>query len=152
LDAYVASSVKPGVKAKLGMAAYAAAVVYCLRSYSFPEFQVTAGDRTFVATSCLASNAKSYGGGLLFSPDADMSDGLLDIVVLEGQRRLELAWFLFQAWLKKPGIRDWVHRLPAQELKIEGPAGVAVQADGEAAGGLPLTIGLSHSVFPLVAP
>jgi len=151
-DAYVASRVNPGLKAKLGMAAYAAAIVRCLRSYSFPEFQVAADGRTFTATSCIVSNAKSYGGGLLFTPDADMSDGLLDILVLEGRHRLELAWFLIQAWLKKPAIRSWIHRLPAKELRMEGPASVPVQADGELAGGLPLTIGLLRSTFPLVVP
>jgi YegS/Rv2252/BmrU family lipid kinase len=151
-DAYVASRVNPVLKAKLGMAAYAAAIVYCLRSYPFSEFQVTAAGRTFTATSCIASNAKSYGGGLVFTPTADMSDGLLDILILQGRRRLELAWFLIQAWLGKPAVRGWIHRLPAEELKMEGPVDVPVQADGELAGGLPLTIGLSRSIFPLVVP
>ena len=152
IDAYVVSRTSPGLKAKLGMAAYAAAIVDCLRSYSFPEFQVTASGRTFTATSCLASNAKAYGGGLLFCPDADMNDGLLDILVLEGSRRLGLAWFLFQSWLKKPQIREWAHRLQAQTVEMEGPEIVLAQADGELAGGLPLTIGLSRSTFPLVVP
>jgi YegS/Rv2252/BmrU family lipid kinase len=151
-DAYVASSVKPGLKAKLGMGAYAAAIVSCLRSYPFPEFEVKAGGRAFTATSCLVSNAKSYGGGMLFSPDADMSDGQLDILVLEGRRRMAMAGFLFQAWRKKPPIREWAHRLQVQRLEMEGPGTIPVQADGELAGGLPLTIGLLPSTFPLVIP
>ena len=134
------------------MAAYAASIIACLRNYSFPEFQVTAGGRRFVATSCLAANARSYGGGLLFSPGADMSDGYLDILVLEGRRRLELARFLFQAWRKKPESPCWVHRLRAHALRLEGPAGVMVQADGELAGNLPLEIELTPSIFPLVIP
>jgi YegS/Rv2252/BmrU family lipid kinase len=151
-DAYVVSKVKPGFKTRLGMAAYAIAILNCLRSYSFPEFQVVIGDRTFGATSCLACNAKRYGGGLLFCPNADMSDGLLDILILQGQRRLELAHFLFQAWRKKAQIRDWAHRLQARRLRIEGPEGVLIQADGELAGGLPLEIGLAESAFPLIVP
>ncbi len=151
-DAYVASAVRPGAKAVLGMAAYAAAIVRCLRSYRFPEFQVACGKNTFTATSCLASNARSYGGGLLFSPNADMSDGLLDILVLEGRRRLELARFLFQAWRGNAECGGWIHRLRAPALRIEGPADVLIQADGELSGNLPLDIRLEPLIFPLVVP
>jgi diacylglycerol kinase (ATP) len=114
-DAYVASMAKPGLKAKLGIAAYAIAIFNCLKSYPFPEFQVIVGDRTFTATSCLACNAKTYGGGLLFCP-------------------------------------NWVLRMQARALRIEGPEGVLVQADGEIAGGLPLEVGLADSIFPLIVP
>ncbi len=151
-DAQVVASLKPGLKNALGMAAYVAATAACLRSYSFPEFQVIADGRTFTATSCLACNATSYGGGLLFCPRADMSDGLLDILVIEGERRLRLARFLLNAWRGKPETGDWIHRLRVRTLRIEGSAGVPVQADGELAGILPLDISLSNSSFPLVIP
>jgi YegS/Rv2252/BmrU family lipid kinase len=151
-DAYTASRVQPQVKARFGMAAYVPAILHCLRSYAFPEFQVEAGGRVYTATSCLASNTRSYGGGLLLSPDADMCDGVLDVLVLEGRRRLELARFLFLAWCGKAENRVWVHRLRSAELRMEGPPDVPVQADGEQAGGLPLHIRLVPAVFPLVFP
>lgn len=151
-DAYTASMVPAGLKAKIGQAAYAAAILQCLCRYSFPEFQIAAGLKTFAATSCLASNARRYGGGLLFSPDADMSDGVLDILILEGRRRLELARFLFLAWCKRPESRNWIHRVQVAGLKMEGPAQVPIQADGELAGGLPLEIHLEPAAFPLVVP
>lgn len=151
-DAYVVSKVRAGLKSKLGMAAYAVAILECLRSYSFPEFQVSIDDRTFLAASCLACNSKRYGGGLLFLPDADMSDGMLDILVLEGKRRVGLARFLFKAFLKRPERGDWIHRLRSSSLRIEGPKTVLLQADGELAGGLPVDITLTNSAFPLVVP
>jgi diacylglycerol kinase (ATP) len=151
-DAFVVSGVNPGLKKKIGMAAYAAAIVSCLRSYSFPEFQVTLDGRTFTATSCLACNAKKYGGGLLFCPGADMSDGLLDVLILEGRRRLALGSFLLQAWLGKAVTNTWVHRLQARTLHVEGRPGVRVQSDGELAGSLPVEISLIDKAFPLVVP
>ena len=81
-----------------------------------------------------------------------MSDGLLDILVIEGERRLRLARFLLNAWRGKPETGDWIHRLRVRTLRIEGSAGVPVQADGELAGILPLDISLSNSSFPLVIP
>jgi diacylglycerol kinase (ATP) len=151
-DAYVVSRVRSNLKKKLGMAAYAFAILECLRSYSFPEFQVDISGRKFVATSCLACNAKHYGGGLLFCPNADMSDGLLDILILEKQSRLELARFLFFAWCGKPETHNWIHRLRSSAFRIEGPDGVLVQVDGELAGTLPQEIGLANLAFPLVVP
>jgi diacylglycerol kinase (ATP) len=151
-DAYVASSVRPDLKSMIGIGAYAYAIVRCLQNYTFPEFQVIAGDRTYTATSCLACNARSYGGELLFCPDANMYDGLLDILVLEGHRRLDLARFLLKARLHKPETREWIHRFRAESIRIEGPPAVCVQADGEIIDGLPLEITLAHSAFPLVVP
>jgi YegS/Rv2252/BmrU family lipid kinase len=151
-DAYVASNVMPGLKAKLGMAAYAVAIIRCLQSYTFPQFQVVVDNCTFPATSCLASNARSYGGGLLFSPHANMEDGLLDVLIVQGSSRLGLARFLLQAWRGIPETRDWIHRLRARSLRIEGSAQAPVQADGEPVEGLPLDISVIPSTFPLVIP
>ncbi len=151
-DAFVVSQVRPKLKARFGMAAYAVAILECLKRYSFPEFRVDVGGRTFAATSCLACNAKHYGGGLLFCPDADMGDGLLDILILEKQNRFELARFLFLAWLGKPEKRGWIHRVRSSSFKVEGPDEVLVQVDGELAGNLPQEIDLDNSAFPLIIP
>jgi diacylglycerol kinase family enzyme len=148
----VVSRVRSGLKSRLGMAAYAIAILECLRDYSFPEFRVDIGSRSFTATSCLGCNARRYGGGLLFCPDADMSDGLLDILVLERQSRLELARFLFLAWCGRPETHEWIHRIRADGLRIAGPESVPVQVDGELAGGLPVEIGLARSSYTLVVP
>jgi diacylglycerol kinase (ATP) len=151
-DAFVVANVRPGLKKKLGMAAYAAAIVSGLRSYSFPEFQVFVDGRSYTATSCLACNSKSYGGGLLFCPGADMSDGLLDVLILEGNRRLALGCFLLRAWLGNAENQSWIHRMRARKVQIEGGADVLVQTDGELTGSLPLKIGLIDRTFPLVVP
>ena len=151
-DAFVVANVRPGLKKKLGMAAYAAAIVSCLRSYSFPGIQVVVDGRSYAATSCLACNAKSYGGGLLFCPGADMSDGLLDVLILEGNRRVALGCFLLRAWLGNAEVQGWIHRTRAHRMRIEGGAGILVQTDGELAGSLPLEISLIDRTFPLVVP
>jgi diacylglycerol kinase (ATP) len=151
-DAYVVSQVNEKLKSKVGIAAYAFAVVRCLQSYSFPEFQVVTEGRTYTATSCIVANGRRYGGGLLFCPDADMCDGSFDILVLQGRRRLALAWFLLKAWLQMPEKNESIHRFRTDALRIEGPSGVYVQADGELVGGLPLEVTLARSAFPLVFP
>jgi len=149
-DAYVVSKVRPGLKAATGMAAYAAAILGCLQSYPFPEFQVALGGRTYTATSCLLCNARSYGGGLLFCPEADMSDGFLDVLIVQGARRMALAWFLLRAWLGKADSPEWVLRVRADSLKLSGRKGIPVHADGELVAGFPPEIRISPRAFPLV--
>jgi len=151
-DAFVVTKVNAALKKKIGMAAYAAAIVSCLHSYSFPEFQVVVNGRTFTATSCLACNAEKYGGGLLFCPGADMSDGQIDVLILEGRRRVGLGYFLLHAWLGRAVQHSWVHRLRTRSLRIEGAAGIPAQSDGEFAGGLPVEISLIDKAFPLIVP
>ena len=151
-DAYVVSSVNPRLKKMLGKAAFMIEAVRSLCNYTFPEFRIVAGNREFSGTSCLVCNAGSYGGGLLFCPEADMTDGLLDILILQGRRRAELARFLLQAWLGKAATRDWVHRMQAKALKIDGSSEVMVQTDGELAGLLPLEISVAERAFPLAVP
>jgi diacylglycerol kinase (ATP) len=151
-DAYVASSVHEGLKSAIGIGAYALAIARGIQAYSFPEFQVIAKDRVYTATSCLASNGRRYGGDLLFCPDADMCDGQLDILVLQGRGRLALARFLIMARLQRAETREWIHRFRTDVLRVEGPSEVCVQADGESVGGLPLEISLTPSAFSLVAP
>ena len=151
-DAFAVFSARPRLKKRLGMAAYVIAIVECFRNYSFPEFRVEAAGRNFKAASCLVCNAKSYGGGLLFCPDASMDDGLLDILILERSRNVRLAFFLLRAWLQKPQSGEWIHRLQARTVRIEGPGEVLVQTDGELAGCLPLEARLADMRFPLVVP
>lgn len=151
-DAFAVHEARSALKARVGMAAYAVAILECLRGYTFPEFHVSLNGRTFSATSCLACNCRRYGGGLLFCPDADMADGLLDVLVIEGVHRIGLARFLLAAWLGIVQQPAWVHRMRAKSLEMDGPATVRVQTDGELAGSLPVRIGLAEKAFPLVVP
>jgi YegS/Rv2252/BmrU family lipid kinase len=149
-DAYVASRVRPAVKARLGMFAYVISTMHALATYAFPEFQVWAGGEQLTATSCLVANAKGYGGGLVFTPMADMTDGLFDILVLEGRPRLAYLHFLWNAWRGRPKGYPWVRQLRAPALQVTGPRGLWVQADGELIGTLPLGIKIVPKAFPLV--
>jgi YegS/Rv2252/BmrU family lipid kinase len=151
-DASAVARARPRLKSVLGMGAYVVAAAECLLRYPFPEFDVRTDGGTWPATSCLVCNARSYGGGLCFCPEADMGDGLLDLLLIQGVHRAGLALFLLQAWLGTAGGRDWILRVRTRSARIEGPSAVPVETDGELAGHLPLEIALAPSRFPLVVP
>lgn len=147
-DAYVASRVRPAVKKRLGMLAYVLSTLQSLATYPFPEFQVSTGEQQFTTTSCLIANAKGYGGGLVFTPSADMFDGFFDVLVLEGQPRISYLRFLWNAWRGRPKPYPWVRQLRVAALNVTGPRGLWVQADGELIGTLPIEISIAPKSFP----
>lgn len=150
-DAYVVSRIRPK-KRRLGLAAYYLATVRALLSYHFPEFRVVAQEEVLAATSCLVANARNYGGGLVFTPSADMRDGILDVLILQGKPRISHFRLLLSAWRGKPRIDSCIQYRRLKSLRIEGPRGVWVQADGELVGTLPLEVTLSQATYPLVVP
>jgi YegS/Rv2252/BmrU family lipid kinase len=150
-DAYVVSRVRPRAKRRLGLLAFYAAAIQALASYTFPEFEVTVEGETLPATSCVVANARGYGGGLLLTPRADMTDGLLDVVVVQARTRGEYAKVLWSAWRRNPREYPWVQYRRTVEVRVQGRRGPWVQVDGELMGTLPLQVTLRPSAFPLIA-
>ncbi|MCU1600148.1 MAG: sphingosine kinase [Frankiales bacterium] len=83
-------------------------------------------------------NATSYGGGMRMCPGADLRDGLLDVVVVNPLPRRRLV-ALFPRLFKGTHVEDpSVEVFRARSVSLEG-APLAVYADGEAFGHLPLS-------------
>ena len=139
-------------KAKAGIAAYAVAVAESLALYKFPEFTIAVDGGSYTATSCLVCNARSYGGNLTFCPDADMTDGLLDVMIVAGARRATLAGFMLSAWFRPGTTPSWIRRIRTRELYMDGPSTVRVETDGELAGELPAGFSLLEKSLPLIVP
>ncbi len=149
-DAYVVANTPTTLKNRFGLGAFYYTTLRCLLTYRFPAFVVsTEGDSVTCAT-CVVANSRGYGGGLVLTPDADMSDGILDLVALGGGSRLKFARFALSAWLGRPGHYPWVRYLRAQEVTIDGSSDVPVQVDGELAGMLPVKVRLLPGAFPMV--
>jgi len=151
-DASAINRARSAFKNKTGIIAYAVAVAERLARYKFPEFAVTMNGGSYTATSCLVCNARSYGGGLILCPDADMTDGLLDVMVIEGVHRMSLAGFLLSARFRSGTTPSWVRRVRTKQLRIEGPSTICIETDGELAGKLPALFSISEKSLPLIVP
>ena len=151
-DAYIVSKVQAGLKARIGETAYLIEVLRRVAGYPYPRFQVITETGNFSATSCIVANTRGYGGGLVFSPDADLSDGFFDLLILEGSSWLGYVSFLRSAQRGKPRDFPWVRRCRCRTVRMEGPRGIWVQADGELFGTLPVDITIIPSCYPLMVP
>jgi diacylglycerol kinase (ATP) len=122
-----------------GRRRYDLAILGELRSYRPRRFVLDVdGVRSEVDVMLVAvGNAPSYGGGMRVCPDAQLDDGLLDVVVvgpLSRRRFLRLFPRVFAGThVSDPSVT--VQR--GREVRIEGHA--SAYADGELLGTLPLT-------------
>jgi diacylglycerol kinase (ATP) len=96
-------------------------------------------DRSFEGTLVAVGNCASYGGGMRIVPDADPSDGLLDVIVAAPLGRLALARL-------KPRLRHGTHVTDprvtvyrARQVRLHSD-GITGYADGERIGELPLEV------------
>jgi diacylglycerol kinase (ATP) len=111
------------------------------------------GTREIDADITLAAfgNTRSYGGGLLICPNADPTDGLLDITMAHSASRTKLVR-LFPTVIKGTHVDlDEVTTARAKTIHVECP-GINVYADGDFACALPAEISAVPSALRILRP
>ena len=98
-------------------------------------------------------NTRVYGNGsIIFSPQADRSDGLLDIVGFEASvNEHKIRYFL---GLRNGSIlkNEWANLYKGRKLTIESEEESPVQADGEYAGKTPVEIEFTNRQIQIIGP
>ena len=96
-------------------------------------------------------NTRSYGGGLLICPNADPTDGLLDITMAHSASRTKLVR-LFPTVMKGTHVDlDEVSTARAKSIHVECP-GINVYADGDFACPLPAEISAVPAALQILRP
>ena len=85
----------------------------------------------------LVSNGKYGGGGMFAAPDADLTDGLLDVLTIGDLSKPDLLWSLPRVYRGTHLTHPKVTMKRAREIEIQSAEVVFLQADGELLGGLP---------------
>jgi YegS/Rv2252/BmrU family lipid kinase len=87
-----------------------------------------------------AANSGAYGGGMMMAPDASLSDGLLDIVLVSYAPKLRFLRLLPTVFkgehVKQPNVKV----LRAREVAISADRPFTMYADGDPIGDLPVTV------------
>ncbi|MGW3681482.1 diacylglycerol kinase [Streptomyces prasinus] len=117
-------------------------------------YRITLDDgavREVEATLVAVGNGPSYGGGMRVCPDADLTDGLLDVTVVGACGRARLLQIFPTVYrgthVDRPEVS--VFRASRVELAAEGVTGYA---DGEPLGPLPLTVRSVRGAVRVVGP
>ncbi|MEP6696295.1 MAG: diacylglycerol kinase family protein [Pseudonocardiales bacterium] len=92
----------------------------------------------FLATFVAVGNASAYGGGMRIVPAADLTDGLLDVVVVGPVSRRELIRIKPRVYSGRHIGHRAVRTLRGAVVRLESD-GVVAYADGERLAALPVT-------------
>ena len=117
---------------------YNAAIAIELPRFAPRHYEITLDDRIISTEAMLiaVSNGRSYGGGMLVTPSADITDGLFDVMVLHPVSKLEFLK-VFPRVFKGTHVSH-----PAVEIvrsrKVAIVADAVAYADGERVGPLPI--------------
>jgi len=104
-------------------------------------------DAMFVAIG----NTTSYGGGMRICPNADPTDGELDVTIIHPVGRLKLLRLLPLMYSGRFARDPCVEQLRAREITVEGP-GLVGYGDGELISAAPLQVSVIAKALPLYVP
>ncbi|MGA1146861.1 MAG: diacylglycerol/lipid kinase family protein [Candidatus Nanopelagicales bacterium] len=108
-------------------------------------------DRSMAAMVVAIGNGPAYGSGMLICPEANMTDGQLDVTVVTNTPKHTFVSVLPKVYsgrhVEHPSVVSW----RATRLRIDAPDAI-VFADGERVGPLPVTIEVLASAVRVLTP
>jgi len=123
---------------------YNAAIAMELPRFKPRHYEITLDDRTISTEAMLiaVSNGRSYGGGMLVCPTADITDGLFDVMVLHPVSKIEFLKVFPQVFAGTHVSHPAVEIVRSKSVRIESVA--IAYADGERIGQLPVSAECIH--------
>ena len=118
---------------------YNAAIAIVLPRFKPHHYEIVLDDRTLSTQAMLiaVSNGRSYGGGMLVCPQADVSDGYFDVMVLHPVSKLEFIKVFPRVFKGTHITHPAVEIVRSKSVKITADA--VAYADGERIGQLPVS-------------
>jgi diacylglycerol kinase (ATP) len=118
---------------------YNAAIAIVLPRFKPHHYEIVLDDRTISTQAMLiaVSNGRSYGGGMLVCPQADVSDGYFDVMVLHPVSKLEFIKVFPRVFKGTHITHPAVEIVRSKSVKISADA--VAYADGERIGQLPVS-------------
>ena len=137
-----------------GNLVYLYAALKALWQWKPARFTLVAdGERhEFSGYSVAAANSRAYGGGMFIAPDAELDDGMLDVVWGGYVSKLRFLVNLPKVFKGTHVHDDAVHVLRAAEVEIRAERPFAVYADGDHVADLPVTVRLLPRALHVIAP
>jgi YegS/Rv2252/BmrU family lipid kinase len=106
----------------------------------------------FEGYTVAAANSRFYGGGMCIAPNADMDDGLLDVICVEQSSKLRFLANLPKVFSGKHVAIDGVRAFRAREIEISADRPFDVYADGDRITALPATVRIIPGELRVIAP
>jgi YegS/Rv2252/BmrU family lipid kinase len=137
-----------------GNLVYAYAALRTLATWKPHTFTVTVdGERTeCFGYSVAVANSRAYGGGMFVAPNAELDDGLLDVVLTAHTGKLQFLKSLPQVFKGTQIDNDEITLLRGAEVEVSADEDFAIYADGEHLTNLPAKLHVLPRALKVVAP
>lgn len=137
-----------------GRARFVAAAVAALGRYRNVRALLRLDDERQIQINSnliVVANGKFAGGGMMLAPNAELDDGLLDVIVTDGATRWDVIKELPRIQRGRHLRNPKVAALRARAVSIESEEPMAVDLDGEMVGFTPVRISLRPGAVKFVA-
>jgi YegS/Rv2252/BmrU family lipid kinase len=137
-----------------GNLVYAYAGIRTLLRWKPARFTVRVGEERmrFTGYSVSAANNRAYGGGMMLAPDADLSDGELDIVTIGKVGKLRFLANLPKVFKGTHVDQDQVRVFRAPRVELSASRPFQVYADGEHLTDLPVSLRVLPRALSVIVP
>jgi diacylglycerol kinase family enzyme len=152
-DSFLLERLDPRLKRSFGRLGIVAQGLAELPGYAWPRLELAADGEPVEASFAAVCNIPFYGGAFAMAPGACCDDGRLDLVTFRGRGIVSAMGFALA--LARGGHLDRgdVAVRPVKRVVLTGPAGAAVQIDGDTSGAeLPVEIEVDPRPLALLAP
>jgi len=141
-DAFVVKHVDGKHKTLFGTLSYLPAMVRYLFRYTFRPVMVTVDSQRIRRKGFLIviGNTRYYGGKLELAPQADMTDGYLDVSIFRHRNVFALLRYLYCLWRGKTDSLSSREYFQAQKIIVHRSGGQPVHVDAESCGSTPVTV------------
>ncbi len=155
-DAKVAGNVVRFKKALGGHLAYYVSVFYTLLGKITMRAKILIDDvlvHDGETLLCISANGNVYGGGFHVAPKASVLDGLLDFVVVQKVRKIDIAGFVnkYKAG-EHEELAHWLKSYRGKKLTIESDSDMTVCIDGEIINAKKCDISIIPSALKCIFP
>ncbi|MCL3817217.1 phosphatase PAP2 family protein [Aeromicrobium wangtongii] len=136
MDAAIMTGVNDQLKSRVGWLAY---FVSGIKAARFPamKVQITVDDgepRKFRARTVVVGNVGFLQGGIPLLPDAQIDDGLLDVVVIAPKRFIGWLAIIVRIVGRRKRTNERLDRLTGQKVHVRAEKPVPMQLDGDPVG------------------
>lgn len=151
-DAAIVARVRPSVKKRAGKLAFVLAAVDTLVAYRYPLYKMTIDNKVYSGVGAIIVNGRYYAGKHVVSPNNDLGNGCLCVVILHKPGRIAALSYSLAMLLGRLQSRSDVTFLQqVRSIEIEGEDVTPVQVDGEISCHLPVRITADAKRFDILA-
>ncbi len=151
-DAHAVASVDLVSKKLLGTGAYYAEMARQLLVFPFPNYRITVEGVTYDAASVVVSNGRYYAGQYVLAPDADIAEPSFQVCLFERGGRLAALRYVMAMQMDRLAEEPDYRIVTGRKVRVEGPEGDPVQADGDIVAALPVDIEIVPGALRLLIP